>query len=108
MLKFEAAPVRAVVPSVPQTSTDLSDTVIWARFGPLVSEAVPLATVKELLSPPTAYVGITAQRGLGRTARGPTAIVARMSLRSESLRLGAFFISVIKRFVTRLRLSVRR
>src|SRR5687768_13809086 len=108
MLKFEAAPVRAVVLSVPHTSTDLSDTLILAMFGPLATATVPLATVKELVVPPTTYVGITAQRGLGRTARGPTAIVARMTLRSDSLRLGAFFISIIKRFVTRLRLSVPR
>lgn len=76
----------------------------------LLTVTVPLVTVNE---PPAGVlpgeyvpaVGRTAQTGPGRTARGPTASIAINVLRSDSLRFGAFFMLISKRFVTRLRLT---
>jgi hypothetical protein len=52
------------------------------------SDTVPLVVVNEL------DVGMTAQTGLGRTARGPTASSAVNNLRSDSRDLDAIFMYV--------------
>jgi hypothetical protein len=52
------------------------------------SDTVPLVVVNEL------DVGSTAQTGLGRTARGPTASSAVKSLRSDNRVLDTMFMYV--------------